>query len=86
MEKFKGMTIVSDDIVCINLEKMFPNDKKYGGYYDFEKASRWSTREIKNIIWLAVGCNQPVPGCLSLRSLRKVLVSRGETPYGYHNT
>lgn len=46
----------------------------------------WTTNEIKNRIWLAVSCNQPIPGCASVEALRMELVRRNEKPVGYHNT
>ena len=70
----------------MTIEKMFPNDERHGGYYDFDKANKMSTNEIKNHIWSAVNGGQPIPGCLNLKCLRDVLVSRGEDPHGYHNT
>ena len=51
-----------------------------------EKARRESTNTLKNWIWSAVSQGQPVPGCLSVASLRYVLRERGEDGSGYHNT
>ena len=70
----------------MDIAKMFPNDEAHGGYYNFDKADKLSTEEIKNYIWFAVGCGQPIPGCLNLRCLRDALVRRREDPHGYHNT
>lgn len=67
-------------------ERRFPKDAQHGGIYDFDKANSWTTCEIKNRIWSTIDGGQPVPGCLSLKCLRDVLVSRGEEPCGYHNT
>ena len=46
----------------------------------------WTIDEIKNCIWLAVECGQPILGCVSVEALRKELSNRGEKPVGYHNT
>lgn len=46
----------------------------------------WTTNEIKNRIWLNVACNQPTPGQVSVDAMRFVLIERGETGDGYHNT
>lgn len=56
--------------------------------YDWElqKAKDWSTNTIRNYIWMAVSCDQPVPGCVSVEALRAELKRRGEEPIGYHNT
>ncbi|MDE6913844.1 MAG: hypothetical protein K2P35_09135 [Lachnospiraceae bacterium] len=54
--------------------------------WELDKIKDWSTNTIKNYIWLAVECGQPVPGCVSVDALRKELVRRGEEPKGYHNT
>lgn len=54
--------------------------------WELEKISSWTTNEIKNRIWRAIDCGQPVPGCVSVDALRAELVRRGEEPIGYHNT
>ncbi|MCB6992927.1 hypothetical protein LI177_05430 [bacterium 210820-DFI.6.37] len=54
--------------------------------WELEKVKDWTTNEIKNRIWAAVDCRQPVPGCVSVEALRVALVNRGEEPVGYHNT
>lgn len=51
-----------------------------------EKARKQSTTTLKNWIWEAVSAGQPIPGCLSVESLRAVLIERGEDGKGYHNT
>lgn len=53
---------------------------------EMEKIKNWSTDTIKNYIWMAVDCNQPIPGCVSVEALRMELEGRGEEPKGYHNT
>ena len=54
--------------------------------WEVEKARRETSETLKNWIWAAVSAGQPVPGCLSIESLRHVLIERGETGKGYHNT
>lgn len=54
--------------------------------WEFEKARKESTTTLKDWIWLAVANGQPIPGYLSVESLRKVLVERGEDGKGFHNT
>ena len=54
--------------------------------WEMEKIKDWSTNTIKNYIWMAVGCDQPIPGCISIEALRMELERRGEEPKGYHNT
>lgn len=51
-----------------------------------EKASKEDSSTLKDWIWLSVSCNQPVPGNVSVESLRFVLRERGEAGCGYHNT
>lgn len=51
-----------------------------------EEARKQSTNTLKNWIWAAVSAGQPIPGCLSVESLRAVLLERGEDGKGYHNT
>lgn len=51
-----------------------------------EKAREHSTATLKNWIWAAVSTGQPIPGCMSVESLRAVLIERGEDGKGYHNT
>lgn len=46
----------------------------------------WTTEELKNRIWMAVECNQSVPGCVSVEAMRQELMNRGEDPVGYHDT
>lgn len=54
--------------------------------WELEKVKTWTTNEIKNRIWAAVSCSQPIPGCVSVGALRSELIRRGEEPKGYHNT
>lgn len=54
--------------------------------WELEKINSWSTNEIKNRIWLAVGTGQPIPGCVSVNALRMELKRRGEELTGHHNT
>lgn len=54
--------------------------------WELEKIKDWTTNEIKNHIWAAVDCGQPVPGCVSVAALREELANRGEDPVGYHNS
>lgn len=54
--------------------------------WELNKIKDWSTGTIKDYIWLAVECGQPVPGCVSVEALRTELIIRGEEPKGYHNT
>lgn len=53
--------------------------------WELEKAREKNTDTLKDWIWEAAN-GQPVPGCLSVESLRAVLVERGEDGKGYHNT
>lgn len=46
----------------------------------------WTIDQIKNRIWIAVSCGQPIPGCVSVEALRQELINRGEEPVGYHDT
>ena len=54
--------------------------------WELEKIKDWTTNEIKNHIWAALDCGQPVPGCVSVAALREELANRGEDPVGYHNS
>ncbi len=54
--------------------------------WELEIIKDWTTDEIKNRIWVAIECGQPIPGCVSVEALRKELINRGEEPVGYHNT
>ena len=54
--------------------------------WELEKARKLSTNALKNHIWAAVSAGQPIPGCMSVDSLRAVLIERGEGGLGYHNT
>lgn len=54
--------------------------------WEMEIIEDWTTNKIKNYIWLAVECGQPIPGCVSIEALRSELIRRGEDPKGYHNT
>lgn len=54
--------------------------------WELEKIEDWSTNTIKNFIWLAVECDQPISGCVSVDALRMELARRGEEPKGYHDT
>lgn len=53
--------------------------------WELLKARKESSITLKNWIWLSAN-GQPVPGCLSVESLRAVLIERGESGKGYHNT
>ena len=55
-------------------------------HWMLERARQEDSGTLKDWIWLAVSCGQPVPGCLSVGSLRAVLRERGESGCGYHNT
>lgn len=50
-----------------------------------EKARKMSNSELRNWIWMASN-GAPIPGCLSIESLRRVLIERNEDGIGYHNT
>lgn len=50
-----------------------------------EKARKMTNGQLKNWIWMAKN-GEPIPGCLSVESLRIVLIERGEDGKGYHNT
>ena len=54
--------------------------------WELEEIQNWTTNEIKNCIWAAADCGQPVPGCVSIEALRMELERRGEEPKGYLNT
>ena len=54
--------------------------------WEIEKARKESNETLKNWIWAAITTGQPVPGCLSVDSLRAVLIERGEHGRGFHNT
>lgn len=54
--------------------------------WELKEARKKSTGWLKNWIWLAVANGQPIPGCLSVESLREALRERGEDDRGYHNT
>ena len=54
--------------------------------WEMEKVKDWTTNTIKNYIWMAVECDQSIPGCVSIEALRAELIRRGEEPKGYHNT
>ncbi len=54
--------------------------------WELIQARNQDSNTLKNWIWLAVSCNQPVPGCVSVETLRSVLRERGEAGCGYHNT
>ena len=55
-------------------------------FWEMEIIKKWTTNTIRNYIWMAVSCNQPIPGCVTVEALRQELVRRGEEPVGYHNT
>ena len=38
--------------------------------WELHKIKDWSTNTIRNYIWMAVSCDQPVPGCVSVEALR----------------
>ena len=56
--------------------------------YDWEikEASAQTSGRLKDWIFLAVACGQPIPGCISVEACRYVLRKRGEDGKGYHNT
>lgn len=54
--------------------------------WELEKVKDWTVNDLKNRIWMAVDCGQPVPGCVSVEAMRMELMRRGEEPVGYHNT
>lgn len=54
--------------------------------WELEKIKDWTVNDLKNQIWMAVDCGQPVPGCVSVEAMRMELMRRGEEPVGYHNT
>lgn len=55
-------------------------------YWMIEKARKEDNNCLKNWIWLAVSTGQPIPGNLTVESLRYVLRERGENGNGYHHT
>lgn len=54
--------------------------------WELETVKDWTVNDLKNRIWMAVDCGQPVPGCVSVEAMRMELTRRGEEPVGYHNT
>lgn len=54
--------------------------------WELEKARKQDSNTLKNWIWEAVSSGQPIPGCMSVESLRTVLRERGESGEGYHET
>lgn len=54
--------------------------------WEIEAARKYSSVELKNMIWSEVSCGCPVPGCMSVEALRFVLRERGESGRGFHNT
>ncbi|MBO6268602.1 MAG: hypothetical protein J6N19_05600 [Clostridium sp.] len=54
--------------------------------WELEKVRKESTTRLKDWIWLAVSCGQPLPGCISVEACREVLRERGDDGRGYHNT
>ncbi|MDD3417505.1 MAG: hypothetical protein PHY47_26530 [Lachnospiraceae bacterium] len=67
------------------------NDKLFGrkikkDVYQWELnfIKDWSLNDLRNRIWMATQCGQPIPGCVSAEALRMELYIRGETPNGYH--
>lgn len=54
--------------------------------WELEIVRDWTVNELKNRIWGAIDCGQPVPGCVSVEAMRMELLRRGEKPVGYHNT
>ena len=54
--------------------------------WELKMARKESTNTLKNWIWMAVSAGQPIPSCMSVESLRTVLIERGEDGKGYHNT
>ncbi len=51
-----------------------------------DEARKQDTNRLRNWIWMAIHCGQPIPGSLNVESLRFVLRERGEDGSGYHNT
>ena len=47
--------------------------------WELDLIKGWSTSTIKDYIWLAVDCGQPVPGCVSVEALRTELRVVSET-------
>ena len=58
--------------------------KKYVYQWELDYIKKWSLNDIRNHIWMAKECGQPIPGCVSEEALRIELIIRGETPNGYH--
>lgn len=54
--------------------------------WELEITKKWHTDKIRNYIWLAVECHQPIPACVSVDALRAELIIRGLEPVGYHNS
>lgn len=54
--------------------------------WELNAIKNWTDDEIKNWIWMAVSCQQPIPKCVSVEALRQELINRGKEPVGYHNT
>jgi len=52
--------------------------------WELDVVKDWTVSEIKNRIWMAKELGQPIPGCVSIESLRIELLRRNETPNGYH--
>lgn len=53
--------------------------------WELEEARKIPTTRLKDLIWLA-SIGQPIPGCMSVESLRSVVIERGEDGKGYHNS
>ena len=62
------------------------NEKKPVYRWELDVVEKWETETIRNRIWTAKECGQPIPGCVSVEALRLELVRRGESPNGYHES
>jgi len=51
-----------------------------------EKARQETSNTLKNWIWASVNNGQPIPGCILIDACRAVLIERGESGRGWHNT
>jgi len=66
------------------ISKYYEKSKVYS--WELKHIENWTIEEIKNRIWKAAECGQPVPGCVSVDALRLELLRRGEESVGYHNS
>lgn len=77
---------IVNHLYYITRRKIFQGGEYMVYAWELEYLEKWSTREIKNQIWMAVSCHQPIQGSVSLDVLRAELVRRGDSPNGYHDT